>query len=121
MHARRLGRAPGHPRGRGIRCSAVECFAPLPRSELPALESIGERLHGARLAYMRDANVGLTQTYNALADESVNEPSVERLRELHRALDRAVLDAYDWGTLGFLRWSSRVANSKTCSPGASSR
>lgn len=91
--------------GEGIRYSAGECFVPFPfperapRCELPALESIGERLHSARLAYMREANAGLTETYNAIADENVSNPRVERLRELHRVLDRAVLDAYGWADI----------------------
>jgi hypothetical protein len=88
--------------GEGIRYSAGECFAPFPfperdpRWQLPALESLGESLHAARLAYMREAKVGLTQTYNALTDENVNDPQVQRLRELHHTLDRAVLNAYGW-------------------------
>jgi hypothetical protein len=41
-------------------------------------------------------NEGLTKTYNLFHDP--NEPSLDilKLRELHAAMDRAVLDAYGW-------------------------
>ena len=39
---------------------------------------------------------GLTKTYNRFHDPDENAPDVARLRDLHAALDRAVLDAYGW-------------------------
>jgi hypothetical protein len=39
---------------------------------------------------------GLTKTYNRFHDPENHEPDIVRLRELHAAMDRAVLDAYGW-------------------------
>ena len=39
---------------------------------------------------------GLTATYNRFHDPYENDPEFAKLRELHAAMDRAVLDAYGW-------------------------
>jgi hypothetical protein len=39
---------------------------------------------------------GLTQTSNRFHDRGVQAPEIAKLRELHAAMDRAVLDAYGW-------------------------
>ncbi|MCX4239764.1 hypothetical protein [Paraliomyxa miuraensis] len=39
---------------------------------------------------------GLTTTYNRFHDPDETSPDILRLRELHDAMDRAVLDAYGW-------------------------
>jgi hypothetical protein len=39
---------------------------------------------------------GLTKTYNRFHDPEETDPGILRLRELHEAMDRAVLDAYGW-------------------------
>ena len=39
---------------------------------------------------------GMTKTYNRFHDPNERGPRITRLRELHAAMDRAVLDAYDW-------------------------
>ena len=41
-------------------------------------------------------NEGLTKTYNRFHDPNEDSPDIVRLRELHAAMDRAVLDAYGW-------------------------
>jgi|APLak6261679142_1056127.scaffolds.fasta_scaffold00003_172 hypothetical protein len=88
-----------------FRYSPSDCFEnfPFPQSNpraiIPAFEDIGARLYEARVAFMKATNQGLTQTYNQLKDPSCREPEVESLRELHVALDRAVLDAYGWSSI----------------------
>lgn len=83
----------------------TECFLtfpfpqPDPRTVIPALEDIGERLYTTRAKYMVDTNQGLTQTYNALKDPRVTEARVVELRRLHEEMDRAVLAAYGWDDL----------------------
>jgi hypothetical protein len=72
---------------------------PDPRTEVPALEEIGERLYTARAELMKALNQGLTTTYNQLKDAGCQEAEVVRLRALHLDLDRAVLDAYGWSDL----------------------
>jgi hypothetical protein len=85
-----------------LRYSASDCFetfpfpSPDPRTVIPSLEDIGERLYAARAAFMVDTNQGLTKTYNALKDPACDDPRVIDLRRLHEAMDRAVLDAYGW-------------------------
>ncbi len=44
-------------------------------------------------------NEGLTKTYNRFHDPYETSPEIARLRELHGAMDRAVLDAYGWTDL----------------------
>ena len=39
---------------------------------------------------------GMTKTYNRFHDPYEDDPEIGRLRELHDAMDRAVLDAYGW-------------------------
>ena len=39
---------------------------------------------------------GLTKTYNRFRDPDERAPDILKLRELHAAMDRAVLDAYGW-------------------------
>ncbi len=41
-------------------------------------------------------NEGLTKTYNRFHHPDDRTPGILRLRELHAAMDRAVLDAYGW-------------------------
>jgi hypothetical protein len=91
--------------GEGLRYSATDCFAPFPfpsrnpSAEIPALEALGEELHEARRQFAAQRGIGLTETYNVLNDPAAAEQDVTRLRGLHEALDRAVLDAYGWGDL----------------------
>ena len=39
---------------------------------------------------------GMTKTYNRFHDPDEADPEITKLRDLHAAMDRAVLDAYDW-------------------------
>jgi hypothetical protein len=44
-------------------------------------------------------NEGLTKTYNRFHDPDERSPDILKLRELHAAMDWAVLDAYGWTDL----------------------
>ncbi len=44
-------------------------------------------------------NEGLTKTYNRFHDPDERNPEIEKLRELHAAMDRAVRDAYGWSDI----------------------
>ena len=44
-------------------------------------------------------NEGLTKTYNRFHDPDERDPDILKLRELHAAMDRAVLDAYGWNDI----------------------
>jgi hypothetical protein len=60
------------------------------------LDRAGKALNDARAAYCIDRNQGLTDTYNDLKDPTVTDPALVHLRELHLAVDRAVIEAYGW-------------------------
>lgn len=82
--------------------SASDCFEtfPFPRSAprtvIPSLEDIGQRLYDARTQYMLTTQQGLTDTYNRLKDPDCHDPHIQELRRLHEEMDRAVLAAYSW-------------------------
>jgi hypothetical protein len=82
--------------------SASDCFEtfpfprPDPRTVIPALEDVGQRLYDTRAAYMIETQQGLTQTYNKLKDPACHDAPIVELRRLHEEMDRAVLDAYGW-------------------------
>lgn len=85
--------------------SASDCFEtfPFPPDESLAaaseVEQAGNALYEARTAFMVATDQGLTKTYNALKDPDCNDADIVRLRELHLARDRAVLQAYGWDDL----------------------
>ena len=83
-----------------LRYAASDCFETFPfpqedpRTVIPELEAIGEKLYATRAQYMVDTDQGLTKTYNALKDPNCTEPRILELRELHEEMDAAVLRAY---------------------------
>ena len=62
----------------------------------PNLEAVGQAYYEYRAALMVRNGEGLTKTYNRFHDPYEDDPEIGRLRELHAAMDRAVLDAYGW-------------------------
>lgn len=88
-----------------LRYAASDCFETFPfprldpRTVIPPIEAVGERVYAERAKYTADTNQGLTQTYNQLKDSRCNEPRVLALRKYHEDMDRAVLDAYGWTDL----------------------
>ena len=69
---------------------------PLNWETSPALRVSGQEYHDLRATLMVDRNEGITKTYNRFHDIYETDPRIEKLRELHAAMDRAVLDAYGW-------------------------
>lgn len=88
-----------------LRYAASDCFETFPfphadpRAQIPELEQAGQALYEARAKFMVETNQGLTKTYNALKDPNNHEREIRALRELHEAMDRAVLHAYGWQDL----------------------
>ncbi|WP_437718196.1 DNA methyltransferase [Sorangium sp. So ce448] len=70
-----------------------------PRTVIPDLEAIGERLYDVRARFMINTNQGLTKTYNAIKDPACDDPRILELRHLHEEMDRAVLAAYGWSDI----------------------
>jgi hypothetical protein len=60
---------------------------------------VGKAYYDFRAALMIRNNEGLTKTYNRFHDPDERSPDILKLRELHAAMDRAVLDAYGWTDL----------------------
>src|SRR5260370_23671069 len=71
---------------------------PRPR-DTPEVAVLGERLDARRREVMLGRRWGLTDTYNAVHNPAVQDPEIVELREIHEAIDYAVLRAYGWGDL----------------------
>ena len=83
-----------------LRYTPSDCFEtfPFPNEwdDHPALEAAGQTYYDFRAQLMVERGEGLTKTYNRFHDRDETDPDIQRLRELHAAMDRAVLDAYGW-------------------------
>jgi hypothetical protein len=86
-----------------LRYTPSDCFETFPFPDSfehdPRLEEAGRAYYDYRAALMVRNNEGLTKTYNRFHDPEECSPEILRLRELHDAMDRAVLDAYGWRDL----------------------
>ena len=63
------------------------------------LEQSGKEYYQFRAKLMVESNEGLTKTYNRFHDPEERSPKIAELRRLHAAMDRAVLDAYEWADI----------------------
>ena len=61
-----------------------------------SLKTAGRAYYHFRSNLMVRNNEGMTETYNRFHDPNERDPGIAKLRELHAAMDRAVLDAYGW-------------------------
>ena len=77
-----------------------DCFETFPFPEnwetQAGLEAAGKEYYEFRAALMIRNDEGLTKTYNRFQDPEERDIEIAKLRELHAAMDRAVLDAYGW-------------------------
>ena len=83
-----------------LRYTPTDCFETFPFppqwTTRPSLERAGRKYYEHRAQLMVQNNEGLTKTYNRFHDPDEGDPAIRRLRELHDAMDRAVLAAYGW-------------------------
>ena len=83
-----------------LRYTPSDCFETFPFPDgwdiHPSLEAAGKAYHEHRAALMVRNDQGMTKTYNRFHDPYENDSDISQLRELHAAMDRAVLDAYGW-------------------------
>lgn len=83
-----------------LQYTPTDCFEtfPFPKDyeELSSLDQAGRKYYEDRAALMVSNNQGLTTTYNRFHDPDERDTEIVKLRELHAAMDRAVLDAYGW-------------------------
>ena len=85
------------------RYNPTTCFATFPFppdwQHDPELAAAGRAYHEHRAALMHRRGEGLTATYNRFHDPAQSAPDIVHLRQLHAALDRAVLTAHGWPDL----------------------
>ena len=83
-----------------LRYTPSDCFETFPFADgwntHLDLERAGTDYYQYRADLMIRHAEGLTKTYNRFHDPYENDPEISQLRELHAAMDRAVLDAYGW-------------------------
>lgn len=83
-----------------LRYTPSDCFQTFPFPEKwethPALETVGKDYYEFRAGLMIRNNEGLTKTYNRFHDPEERDPDIVKLRALHAAMDRTVLNAYGW-------------------------
>jgi hypothetical protein len=86
-----------------LRYTPSDCFETFPfpegRESHPALEAAGKAYYEHRARLMVANDEGLTKTYNRFHDPAERSPDIQRLRELHHAMDVAVLRAHGWDDL----------------------
>ena len=86
-----------------LRYTPSDCFETFPFSEGwdtdGSLEAAGRSYYEYRAALMVENDEGMTKTYNRFNDIYETDPRIVELRELHAAMDRAVLDAYGWADI----------------------
>jgi hypothetical protein len=83
-----------------LRYTPSDCFETFPfpigcETDI-ALERAGREYYEFRAALMVRNNEGLTKTYNRFHGPDERDADILKLRDLHAAMDRAVLDAYGW-------------------------
>ena len=83
-----------------LRYTPSDCFETYPFPDgwetHSVLEAIGKTYYEHRSALMVQNDEGMTKTYNRFHDPYEDAPDIGKLRDLHAAMDRAVLDAYGW-------------------------
>ena len=83
-----------------INYSPSDCFETFPFPDNweadSELEATGKACFEFRATLMAQNDEGMTKTYNRFHDPYDDHPEIGRLRELHAAMDRAVLNAYGW-------------------------
>jgi hypothetical protein len=88
-----------------IRYTPTDCFDtfPFPQDRAERDEEwagrIGAEYHEHRRQTMLSHKLGLTKTYNLFNSPECRDKDIERLRTLHKEMDRAVLACYGWQDL----------------------
>ena len=88
-----------------IRYTPTDCFETFAFPPTPAdavrqeAERLGETYHEHRRQTMLARQLGLTKTYNLFHKPECTDTDIARLRELHAAMDRAILACYSWADI----------------------
>lgn len=78
---------------------AVGTFPFLPDATIASMERLGVEYLEARREFMARHSLGVTKLYNRFHSPAEVDPSLARLREMHREIDRCVAHAYGWDDL----------------------
>ena len=87
------------------RYTPTDCFETYAFPQAPAesaraeVERLGETYHEHRHQVMHSRRLGLTKTYNLFHNPTCPDTDIARLRELHVAMDYAILACYGWTDL----------------------
>jgi hypothetical protein len=85
------------------RYTPSDCFETFPfpenLSSVKLVERIAREYHECRKQFMTTTDQGLTDTYNRFHDPGKTAPNIQKLRELHIEMDKAVVLAYGWTDL----------------------
>ena len=85
---------------RDPRYTASNVFAGFPRPvRIDGLSDIGEALDVHRREIQLRRQLGYTDLYNLVNDPDYTDDDITRMREIHVALDQAVIQAYGWGAV----------------------
>ena len=76
------------------------------------MEVVGEQYYNFRKVLMERRDQGLTKTYNRFHNPDERDSDIVHLRDLHAAMDRALLDAYGWTDPNPLATSSSITKRK---------
>jgi hypothetical protein len=83
-----------------LRYTPSDVFETLPFPEVTSeMRELGDRLDMFRRGLMLSRQAGLTATYNLLHDPKCTDADIAALREIHHAIDEAVVHAYGWTDL----------------------
>lgn len=83
-----------------INYSLSDVFLTLARPEITEeVGALGCQLDETRRDLMMSRAWGLTKTYNRVHDPDNHEPAIQELRDIHVAIDEAVMRAYGWDDL----------------------
>ena len=83
-----------------LRYTNADVFETLPLPETTTeMRDLGDRLDTFRGDLMLSRQAGLTATYNLLHDPKCADADIAELRDIHRAIDEAVVRAYGWPDL----------------------
>jgi hypothetical protein len=80
----------------------VDCFGTFPfptPAQVELLDGIGSNYRNHRREVMLGKKHGLTEVYNRFHDSEDSVAVIQKLRDLHVAMDHAVTAAYDWSDL----------------------
>jgi hypothetical protein len=86
-----------------LRYTPSDCFETFPFPAkwegVAGIDAAGKDYDGFRDTLMLARNEGLTKTYNRFHDPEECDDDVAKLRDLHGAMDCAVLEAYGWSDI----------------------